>query len=146
MFPKNIQEDVAERVIAHLMYRDAEMAALYEALEQSDIFKCSTCNLFFHSNYAEHCQVCDMWYCKSHNEVDNISTWNLSGTDMCTSCIPKTCHNCAYPGFIACVTCRYVWCSVCCEKYINTKNVFQCPGWECMKKNVAAAAARSSGS
>ncbi len=112
MKPANIFEYVAARVIEHMRYRDAELETLNDIIQRSGIIKCSHCNLYCGSNQAEHCQVCDLWYCCGSNIIC-ISTWNISGTNMCEKCIPDTCMNCASPAYIACISCRDAKCEYC---------------------------------
>jgi len=114
MNSRNIQEYVAQCVIEHIQYRDTELTELRDALEQSNMVKCTGCQTWRRSLGCNHCQICDGWYCC--REVCNVRTWNISGMDMCSQCIKETCHNCGSTGFIGCRCHKFILCKECLDK------------------------------
>ncbi len=130
MKPANISEYVAARVIEHMRYRDAELETLNDIIQRSGIVKCSHCNLYCGSNQAEHCHVCDLWYCCGSNIIC-IQTWNISGTNMCEKCIPDTCMNCALNVEMlnANIATMRVQLMVCGSAVIEPNNIFKCTRW-----------------
>jgi hypothetical protein len=93
---KNIQEFVANYVIAHNKYRDLEIeqlkAELNEILETCDIIKCNICNLY--RDYYGSCEFCDIKTCASCDYVQKYSSWNISGCYACDKCEKLYCTGC----------------------------------------------------
>lgn len=96
----NIQEYVAERVIAHMKYRDEEIEILQKELEilrekaayKADIIKCDWCNEY--SDYDWECEFCERKSCTGCKKVKKYPSWNLSGCTACDDCEAKYCTQC----------------------------------------------------
>lgn len=89
---KNIAEYVAKYVIKANQYRDEEIKALENVLEEFEIIKCGKCLRYM--NDFETCEMCDFRCCFSCSNIKHYKTWNLSGMDMCEKCSLIYCHWC----------------------------------------------------
>ncbi len=89
---RNIQECVAERVIAHMQYRDKEIEEMREALESNDVIKCNFCHKW--KSYDWTCEFCDQQSCTDCRCVKKYQSWNLSGCHACDECEKIYCTDC----------------------------------------------------
>lgn len=99
---KHIQEYVAERVIEHMKYRDADITKLKEHLNQlSDIMEdydvvlCNFCDKYGH--YELMCDFCHKSSCTDCEAVVRHPGWSLSGCYACSDCEAAFCTKCGNP-------------------------------------------------
>ncbi len=122
MKPANIFEYVAARVIEHMRYRDDELAKVNEKLRivqsMSDIYQCSQCNDYDHTNQ---CVDCSLQYCNGCMITDTI-------IDRCNNCIIYGCYKCKSRACVTCIECKISLCYTH-SNLIKSNNIFKCTRW-----------------
>lgn len=104
MYPKNIQEYVANAVIKHMKYRDDEIAEL-EAILEEYIDKCKKCQKYKKESYmcnmcvADYCSTCACEEMKSFRSSDTYNEVTGEGFsslqfDLCNKCSSTLCSLC----------------------------------------------------